>query len=81
MSYLGFEWKPRFKYIRIYIDTPAFDLITKDKSSKPVDMLAAIGGTFGLLTGFSLISAVEIIYFAVKILFKIFGKPKTKSRC
>ena len=31
-------------------------------------MLAAIGGTMGLLTGFSIISAVEIIYFAVKIM-------------
>ena len=30
-------------------------------------MLSAIGGTMGLLTGFSIISGVEIGYFAVKI--------------
>ena len=30
-------------------------------------MLSAIGGTMGLLTGFSIISGVEIVYFAVKI--------------
>ena len=30
-------------------------------------MLSAIGGTAGLLTGFSIISLVEIIYFLVKI--------------
>ena len=33
-----------------------------------MDMLSAIGGTMGLLTGFSIISAVEIIYFALKFL-------------
>ena len=36
-----------------------------------VDKLSAIGGTMGLLTGFSLISAVEIIYFMAKIVIKI----------
>ena len=36
-----------------------------------VDKLSAIGGTMGLLTGFSLISAVEILYFMVKIVIKI----------
>ena len=33
-----------------------------------VDMLSAIGGTMGLLTGFSIISGVEILYFVVKII-------------
>ena len=55
--------------VRIYFDTPTFDRITKDRAAKFVDMLSAIGGTMGLLTGFSLISAVEIIYFCFKILF------------
>ena len=32
-----------------------------------MDILSAIGGTMGLLTGFSIISGVEIVYFAVKI--------------
>ena len=54
--------------MRIYFDTPTFDRITKDRADKPVDMLSAIGGTMGLLTGFSIISAVEILYFAGKIL-------------
>ena len=48
-----------------------FDRITKDRAAKFVDMLSAIGGTMGLLTGFSIISAVEIIYFAIKITLKI----------
>ena len=37
-------------------------------------MLSAIGGTMGLLTGFSIISGVEIIYFALKIMFRFFEK-------
>ena len=56
--------------IKIKFDTPVFDKITKDRSAKFVDMLSAIGGTMGLLTGFSIISAVEITYFLFKIVFK-----------
>ena len=55
------------RFVKIYFDTPTFDRITKDRAAKFVDMLSAIGGTMGLLTGFSLISGVEIIYFATKI--------------
>ena len=32
--------------------------------------LSMIGGTMGLLTGFSILSGVEILFFLVKILFK-----------
>ena len=53
--------------MRIYFDTPTFDRITKDRAAKFVDIMSAIGGTMGLLTGFSIISAVEILYFAAKI--------------
>ena len=59
------------KYVRIYFDTPTFDRITKDSAAKFVDMLSAIGGTMGLLTEFSIISGVEIIYFAMKIMVNI----------
>ena len=60
--------EPNLKYVRIYFDTSTFDIIKKDRAAKFVDMLSAIGGTMGLLTGFSIISGVEIIYFAAKIL-------------
>ena len=56
------------KFVRIYFDTPTFDRITRDKAAKFVDRMSAVGGTMGLLTGFSLISAVEIIYFMFKII-------------
>ena len=66
----------RLKYVRIYFDTPTFDRITKDRAAKFVDMLSAIGGTMGLLTGFSIISAVEILYFAAKAVFNILQLTK-----
>ena len=66
------------RYVRIYFDTPTFDRITKDSAAKMTDMFSSIGGTMGLLTGFSIISAVEIIYFSVKIVFNI-GSRKHKT--
>ena len=62
--------------MRIYFDTPTFDRIEKDRAAKFVDMLSAIGGTMGLLTGFSIISGVEIIYFSAKIVLSILTKNK-----
>ena len=60
--------EPNLKYVRIYFDTSTFDIIKKDRAAKFVDMLSEIGGTMGLLTGFSIISGVEIIYFLVKMI-------------
>ena len=57
--------------MRIFFYLTSFDRITKDKAAKFVDMLSAIGGTMGLLTGFSIISGVEIVYFVIKIILKI----------
>ena len=65
--------------MRIYFDTPTFDRIEKDRAAKFVDMLSAIGGTMGLLTGFSIISGVEILYFAAKITWNIIQKKKNNE--
>ena len=66
---LDYEWKNQLRYVRIYFDTPTFNRITKDRAAKFVDMLSAIGGTMGLLTGFSIISGVEILYHLTKSIF------------
>ena len=76
-QFSDYEWNNRLRIVRIYFDTPKFDRITKDRSAKFVDMLSAIGGTMGLLTGFSIISGVEIIYFSAKIILSILTKNKT----
>ena len=57
--------------MRIYFYATTFDKIIKDRAAKFVDMLSAIGGTMGLLTGFSIISGLEMVDFGVKIILKI----------
>ena len=72
------------RYVRIYFDATTLDRITKDRAAKLEDMMATIGGTMGLLTGFSIISAVEILYFLSKIILQalkksIIGKDSKKD--
>ena len=69
--FAAYQWKNKLRYVRIYFETPTFDTITMDRAAKFMDMLSAIGGTMGLLTGFSIISAMEIGYFAIKIVTNI----------
>ena len=66
--------------MRIYFYATTFDKITKDRAAKFVDMLSAIGGTMGLLTGFSIISGVEIAYFVAKIILQMLRPKKNNSR-
>ena len=66
VHFAEYERKNKLRFVRIYFDTPTFDRITKDRAAKFVDILSAIGGTMGLLTGFSIISAVEFVYFVMK---------------
>ena len=68
------------RYVRIYFETPTFERVTKDKAAKFVDILSAIGGTMGLLTGFSIISGVEIVYFAIKIAVKYLLSFKSRTK-
>ena len=77
--FVDFEWKNELKLVQIYFDTPTFDRITKDKAAKFVDMLSAIGGTMGLLTGFSIISAVEIIYFIAKFVLNVTDRNRNTT--
>ena len=60
--------------MRIYLDSPTFDRIEMDRAAKFTDMLSAIGGTMGLLTGFSIISGVEILYFVVRLVISFMKK-------
>ena len=66
-----YDSKLQLRVVRIYFYATTFDRITKDRAAKFVDMLSAIGGTMGLLTGFSIISGVEIVYFGIRIILKI----------
>ena len=59
------------RLVRIYFDTATFDDIERDKKIKTEAQLSLIGGTMGLFSGFSIISGVEIIFFAAKFLYKM----------
>ena len=72
----NYRWRNKLRYVRIFFDTPTFDRITKDRAAKFVDMLSAIGGTMGLLTGFSIISGVEIVYFIIKLFSNLVDKKQ-----
>ena len=75
--HLEYQLEAKLRYISIsFTRTPYYDKIVKDTSAKFVDMLSAIGGTMGLLTGFSIISAVEILYFAFKLVYHFAVQPK-----
>ena len=54
--------------MQIYFDTATFDDIERDKKIKTEAQLSLIGGTMGLLTGFSIISGVEIIFFLFRLI-------------
>ena len=81
----GYDSELNLRYVRIYFYATTFDKITKDRAAKFVDKLSAIGGTMGLLTGFSIISGVEILYFGLKIILKILmdrsNKKQLKQKC
>ena len=62
----------------MYFDdyTKTFDDIERSHKATVTVILSTIGGTMGLLTGFSLLSGVEIVYYAAKL---FFAKIKEKA--
>ena len=54
--------------IQIFFDTATFDEINRDRKVKEEAQLSLIGGTMGLLTGFSILSGVEILFFVAKFI-------------
>ena len=79
----GLDYRPKKKsklyLVRISFETPIFDKITKDEKSNFETKISVIGGTMGLLCGFSIISGVEILYFATKIFFNYIKEKMNKK--
>ena len=76
--YIDYDSGLNLRFVRMHFYSTTFDRITKDRAAKFVDKLSAIGGTMGLLTGFSIISGVEIVYFGIKIILKIIKDNQKK---
>ena len=53
-------------FIEIFFDTSTYDKVEQDKKMTLEAQLGLIGGMMGLLTGFSILSGVEIVYYAIK---------------
>ena len=66
------------RFVEIQFDAPVFDKVTLDKAGTFIDQLLAVSGTMDLLTGFSIISGVEITYFTVKIVLSYCKRCKRK---
>jgi hypothetical protein len=60
------ESKSKLVMVEIYFSTPTYDEISRDVKNTLETQLAVIGGTMGLLTGFSILSGVEVVYFLIK---------------
>ena len=54
--------------VQFYFEPATYDEIERDKKLTLEAQLGLIGGTMGLLTGFSILSGVEIIYYAIKFI-------------
>ena len=66
---LGEEQAPStLKLVQIYFDTATFDEIERDEKVKFTAALGLVGGTMGLLTGFSIISGIEVVFFLLKLI-------------
>ena len=79
LKYLDYRYHTKLRWVRIFFDTASFDKITKDDKA-PFDVrLSSVGGTLGLLTGFSLISAMEILFFSSKLIIALLEKMTRKK--
>ena len=64
----GKERVSTLQLVQIYFETTTFDDIERDKKIKTEGQLSLIGGTMGLLTGFSIISGIEIIFYLFRLI-------------
>ena len=65
--------------IEIYFDTATYDKIDRDVKVTLEAQLGLIGGTMGLLTGFSILSGVEILYYIIKFIVSLRSPRKQRN--
>jgi hypothetical protein len=63
--------------VQVYFKTATFDSIEKDVKVTLEAQLGVVGGTMGLFTGFSVLSAVEIVFFIGKFFMSTLRKNST----
>ena len=64
--------------VQIYFDTALFDEISQDKKATFETQISVLGGTLGLFSGFSILSAVEIVYYLFKLFTSLISRKITE---
>ena len=57
--------------VQFYFEPATYDEIERDKKLTLESQLGLIGGTMGLLTGFSILSGVEILYYVMTFIMSL----------
>ena len=65
---LGSSNEADIYFIEIFFATSTYDKVEQDKKMTLEAQLGLIGGTMGFLTGFSIFSLVEIVYYFIRFL-------------
>jgi hypothetical protein len=73
------EYAP-LQLIHIYFDTNTYDKINRSLKLSLEGQLGLIGGTMGLFTGFSILSGIEMIYFALKFCLSMKNSRKGRKK-
>ena len=69
------EYSP-MQLVQIYFNSATYDEVEKDVKVTLEAQLGLIGGTMGLLTGFSILSGVEIVYYFFMFLMRLVNTSK-----
>ena len=67
----GTQKRIKLNFVEVHFDTATYDEIERDMKMTIEGQLGAIGGTMGLLTGFSILSGIELLYFATRLILAI----------
>ena len=71
-----YEVEQRLEIVEIYFTAPTFDKVIKDSRTNFVTKASMIGGMLGLFTGFSVLSGIEILYFSILLLLRIYERQR-----
>ena len=67
-----YEVEQRLELINIYFKSPTFDEVTRDARTNFVTKISLIGGTLGLFTGCSVMSAIQIVYYVIALVRRVY---------
>ena len=74
------QFELRFAIINFYFIEPYVTKIVKDAKISILGKMANVGGTLGLMTGFSLVSMFEIAYFFIRVCKRLRVSGEIKAR-